>query len=130
MHPNLSYFEGQLHMYYCAQKGDIWNIGEAIADVTFKNSGSWISREIKTKPKRIILKYEQPPQTNVQIFIVKKNEDHLIPLNLLDNRKEIRLNTYHSVIDINIKTPFKIQMNLKTDNESTSPMIYELNFNE
>lgn len=126
MRPNISFFEGQIHMYYCAQRGSKWNIGDATADVDFKNSGIWTSREIKKKPKKIVIKYEQPWQTEIAVSLVKKGQEQPVQLNLPGNSKEIRANVFHSVSDIDILPPFKIEIHLSTENESTSPTVYEV----
>lgn len=126
MRPNLSFFEGQIHLYYCAQRGGEWNIGEALAEVSFVNSGSWISKSVKKKVKRIIVKYEQPFQTNVSVKLLKESQNTPIELNLLENRKEIRLNAYQSILNTDIIPPFNIEIELQTENENTSPMIYVL----
>lgn len=125
MRPNLSFFEGQIHLYYCAQHNSEWNIGEAIAKVVYKNKGDWLSNTINKKITRIVIKYELPRQTNISMYLIR-NQQKPVQFNLMKNRKEIRPNVFCSVIDTTINPPFKTKIQLKTENQNTSPAVYEL----
>ncbi len=127
MRPNISFFEGQVHLFYCAQKNSKWQIGEATAEAFFQSSGSWHSNEIKNKYNRLIIKYEKPLQTNIKIDLVDKKNGNSQTIDIDLNKEELRTDVYQSftLIDKSF-TFFSIEVGLSTENELHSPVIYEI----
>jgi len=127
MRPNISFFEEQVHLFYCAQKGSKWQIGEAIADAFFKPLGLWQSNRIINKYNYLIIKYEMPALTDIRISLQDLKEGIHQIADIKSNRKELRLGVYKSsiVIDKGLSS-FIIEIELSTENETQSPIIYEI----
>jgi hypothetical protein len=127
MRPNISFFEEQVHLFYCAQRGSNWQIGEAIADATFQSSGRWLSGDIKNKYSKLVIKYEQPYQTNTLIELQDIENGISQALDLELNKQELRTNVYKTFLSIDkgLKS-FKINIKFSTENEFRSPVIYEM----
>jgi len=129
MKPNLSYFEGRVHLYYCAQKGSSWQIGAAAAEATFVEKGVWRSKIMKEKIRELKIKYEQPEGTSLKVFIIDQKSGLRAPLSL-DRAMPIRKNVYSKSINgFNIQGDWQVELQLETTVENRSPVIYEINFN-
>lgn len=127
MRPNLSFFEEQLHLYYCAQKGSSWHIGEAVADASFQSSGFWVSPELPKFLKSLSVKYELPYQTDIKFSLLNGSDQEILELDLNENRKELRQNVYEKKIQLNHGPgEYKIRIDLSTKNINKSPVIYDL----
>ncbi|KAA3609969.1 MAG: hypothetical protein D8M58_07995 [Calditrichaeota bacterium] len=129
MRPNISFFEEQVHLFYCAQKGSKWHIGEAIADAFFESSGIWQSKEIKNDFQRLIIKYELPFQTEIKMELIDGKQGSKKLLDLESEKKELRTGVYQSSFILEKKTgSFKLKIQLATKNELRSPVIYQIDF--
>ncbi len=127
MRPNISFFEEQVHLFYCAQKGSKWQIGEAIADAQFEAAGMWQSEKIKNTYSRLRIKFEQPFQTVLKIKLLDEanGAGQIIDLEL--EKSELRSGVFSSSasIDPNLAS-FIIQVDLISENETRSPVVYEI----
>lgn len=130
MRPNLSYFEGNVHLYYCAQKGSHWRIGEAVADAQFVKKGIWRSRVINNSGGSLHIKFEQPQGTSIKATVIDLNSDTRTELTLLNQTEPLRTNVYSSTISgLNIQGDWQIELELETTVENLSPVVYEINLN-
>lgn len=125
MHPNISFFEEQVHLFYCAQKGSSWRIGEAIANATFKSSGFWESADLQ-RFEAITFIYEMPFQTTINIFFInragqKRKADFIAEAQTM--RAGVFTTRIHTPEDF-IAT--KIRLELSTEHQHKSPVIYQL----
>lgn len=128
MKPNLSCFEGRIHLYYCAQKSSSWRIGDAIAEAAFAKKGLWRSRIMKDKISKIEIKYELPTETSMKAFVIDAVSGGRKPLSL-DQATPLRANVYSkSINNLSIQGDWQVELELKTTVENLSPVVYEINF--
>ncbi|MGD9898045.1 MAG: hypothetical protein AB7T22_02860 [Calditrichaceae bacterium] len=129
MKPNISFYDGKLHLFYCGQNGSTWRIGEAVAEAIFEKEGEWISPLIRGDYKNLVLQFETPPETSVSIEIVGENEKLITRLTSpFANVEVLRNGAGKSMIPLNIPedTDFRIKLKLSTASQNRSPVIYDL----
>ncbi len=129
MRPNISFFDGKLHLFYCGQNGSTWRIGEAVADAVFEKEGEWSSPLIRGSYKNLELHFDTPPETSVLIDIVGENEKLITRLKSpFSNVVRLRRGAAKSIIPLNIPedTGFRIKLKLTTASQNRSPVIYDL----
>ena len=130
MRPNISYFEGKVHLYYCGQKGSRWQIGEAVADAQFAENGVWRSEVIKKNVGSLQIKFEQPQGTLIKAYAIDLKSGTRKELPLFNQTEPLRTNVYSSIIsELNIQGEWQIELELETTVENRSPVIYEINVN-
>jgi predicted GH43/DUF377 family glycosyl hydrolase len=130
MRPNISYFEGKVHLYYCGQKGSRWQIGEAFADAQFSENGVWRSEVIKKNAGSLQIKFEQPQGTLIKAYAIDLKSGTRSELPLFNQTKPLRTNVYSSTISgLNIHGEWQLELELETTVENRSPVIYEINVN-
>lgn len=123
MRPDISYFENQYHLYYCAQRGSNWQIGEATADAVFKASGEWISKPLTINPSKITVDYEMPARTNLLITLLDASDRPLQEIDLSSGKQKIRNGVFRSVFS-DMPVFRKIRIKMTTGDPSKSPLIY------
>lgn len=128
MKPNLSYFEGRVHLYYCAQKSSSWQIGAAAAEATFAGEGVWRSKIMQEKISQLTIKYELPEGTSLKIFVIDPISGLRTPLSL-DQATPIRKNVFSkSISSLNIRADWQVEVELETTFGNLSPIVYEIAF--
>lgn len=126
MRPNISYFENQYHLYYCAQYGSHWQIGEAIADAVFSESGEWLSQQFTSHPSEIVLTFEQPALTSIRLQLLNETNMVLKEVNPSDQKKMIRNGVFLSVINTADISFSKIRIKFNSKSTTKSPLIYSI----
>ncbi len=121
MRPHLSYYEGSFHLFYCAQRGSNWRIGEARAGGLFRARGSVFIKIENTR--RLIIDYEQTPGTALELW-----------LNGGENRKKIstqkqarrRADVWRVEIDTTPYSGKTLEVELISEKGTASPVIYRI----
>lgn len=126
MRPNLSYFENQYHLFYCAQYGSHWQIGEAIADASFSEKGDWLSKRIAYQPSEIIIRFEQPASCALILELLDENLQVLKEIKPLDDKEIIRNGVYRSTIKTSGINFSRIRIKFNSNNRARSPLIYSI----
>lgn len=129
MRPNISYFEGRMHLFYCAQKGSQWRIGEAVAEATFVSSGRWVSPPISTSVSAISLTCELPLRTSVRLFLWDASAKEKLLVNPEMPAVEIRPDVYRMIyrnLPMERINPIQIELELRTEDPARSPVIYQI----
>ncbi|MFQ5583784.1 MAG: hypothetical protein ACE5GL_05055, partial [Calditrichia bacterium] len=127
MSPNLSYFEGRVHLFYCAQRGSAWRIGEAVADAEFISRGVWRSEIITTSARRIEIIYEEPPETHLLVSLIDLAGDKSIPLNIRTVLREIRRGVFSAITPLpSLAGAIQIEIQMETKATTRSPVVYEM----
>ena len=130
MRPNLSYFEGKIHLYYCAQKGSRWQIGAAVADADFAEKGVWRSEVIKKNANNLQIKFEKPQGTSIKAYTIDLKSGTRTEHPLFENMTELRTNVYSSNISgLNVQGEWQIELELETTVENLSPVVYGISLN-
>ncbi|RMG61261.1 MAG: hypothetical protein D6715_14005 [Calditrichaeota bacterium] len=126
MRPNLSFFEGRIHLSYCAQKGSHWRIGEAVAEARFDTLGLWQSPWQAPASGKLILTYELARNSGLRAAIRLKGRSEPLPLNLNTVRRTLRQHTFRSEVPLPAATtasPWQLELILLGDGTS-SPLVF------
>jgi len=129
MKPNLSYFDGRVHLYYCAQKGSTWRIGAATADALFEPEGTWRSHRIKSKADWVSFVSESPEGTDISVALIDTELSKKYELSMSGYSKELRTGVLEKKMllpdSLNLNH-WQIELGLQSKIENRSPVIYEL----
>lgn len=127
MSPNLSYFDGRVHLFYCAQRGSAWRIGEAVADANFVENGLWRSKIFMTSARRIEIKYEMPPETRLIVSINDLAGGKSIPLNVQTVLRDLRRGVFSAITPLpGVAGAIQIEIQMETEASTRSPVVYEI----
>ncbi len=122
MRPHLSYYEGSFHLFYCAQRGSNWRIGEARAGGRFSARGSVFIKI--NDARRLIMDYEQPPDTDVELYVTKASGDRV----RINGQKKARRRADVWLLEIDT-TPYigkTVEVELISEKGTASPVIYRI----
>ncbi len=122
MRPHLSYYEGRFHLFYCAQRGSNWRIGEARAEGTFPPQGSVFLAIGETK--RIIIDYEQSAGTRLELYRVNSSGQPVKTAGIKTARR--REDVWRMEVNT---TPFNgetLELRLISESGNASPVIYRI----
>ncbi len=126
MRPNLSFFEGRIHLYYGAQKGSHWRIGEAVAEARFDTVGVWRSGWQSPVSGTLVLCYELPGAARLQARIYLEGKAEPVALPLQASARKLRFLTYESRIALPAETATRrwaLEFLLRSDGTS-SPLVF------
>jgi len=126
MSPALAFYEQKIHLFYCAQSGSKWAIGEALANPEFVSNGFWESKPISGKYKILQMVYEKPPNTDIKVYLSENNKRKLLSadseIKYPYQRKKAKFN-----LPENVENLFKIKLEFLTKNSESSPVVYSIN---
>lgn len=129
MRPNISFYNNEVHLFYCAQKGSRWQIGEARAKPDFVSEGLWESPKLPPSHSKLKIIYEQPPGTTLEFHFVETITAQKYLANLSDSVVVIRKGVRQSILNVPEpfrNRPFKIRLHLATERPERSPIIYQV----
>ncbi|NOX36357.1 MAG: hypothetical protein GXO78_02380 [Calditrichaeota bacterium] len=129
MRPVLAFFDQRIHLFYCAQRGSRWRIGEAVATPQFVEEGVWVSRSIHQNVEKIQIVYELPMGTALEVDIRSPDKHVQIPLSRSHRSAGLRRGVYRTEIDLSaqqITVPFRIGLIFRSDRADRSPVVYRI----
>ncbi len=119
MSPCIAFFNQKVHLFYCAQKGSRWAIGEATATARFESAGVWESREFTESLSQLEIVYEMPPLTKLTVEV--KHSSCWIEVHLSDPSRL----TYGRLRSKIRSEPFsRVKIKLESEDPSFSPVLY------
>ena len=131
MRPVLAFFDQRIHLFYCAQRGSRWRIGEAVAIPQFVERGVWVSRPIDRNVQKLQIIYELPVGTTLDVDIRSPAKHVQIPLTRSYPDAGFRRDIYRTEIDLkaqSLSTPFRIGLLFRTHRTDRSPVVYRIHF--
>lgn len=126
MSPAIVFIDQKVKLYYCAQSGSRWAIGEAYAIPKFVSKGNWVSEKITGNYSQVSMVYEQPAGTELNPTIKSKNTFQPVDLisseKLAYHRKRVRY-----LIPKTENNKIQISIEMISNKPENSPVIYSLN---
>ncbi len=122
MRPHLSYFEGSFHLFYGAQRGSNWRIGEARAGGLFASRGSLFITIENTR--RLIIDYEQTEGTALELYRI---DDAGLREKVSGKKKaRRRADVWRLEVDTTPHGGQTLELELISENGTASPVIYRM----
>jgi len=124
MRPHISYFDGVFHLYYCAQRGSRWRVGEARAAAVFERQGRLIFH-LRAEQQVWRISYEASPGSRVT-FQLKKAASDVSREPETEVSGARRNGAFHTKLTFEARAGEQLHIVLESTNGTVSPVIYKI----
>lgn len=129
MRPAIAFFDQRVHLFYGAQRGSRWRIGEAVATVRFQRQGTWRSRALNKTISHVRIVYQLPRGTALELQYLDARGNHRVPLNEGKThpafRKDIRVQ-FVPLPQEGLVPPYRLELHFRTSRPDRTPVVYQV----